>query len=247
MDGGEQILLIDNSNTRTKFMLACGEALLPDQRILPTAGMTPESVSSLLQGWRFGSVLVCSVVPATAAVLKSCFAAPVRFVDVTSPCGVSFDAYEGAATLGADRIANAVAIAERGYLPCVAVDLGTATTFDVVAPGPRFVGGAIAPGLVSFARGLTGSTAQLPEVPLFAPERVIGRNTTEAMQAGIMLGYREMVRGLLNSIAAELKSRPYVYATGGDAGLVASPLAEVDTVDPCLTFHGMRLIARRLF
>lgn len=242
-------LLVDNSNTRTKLMLARREGLLPGCRMVPTDSITGQAVAHALAGWEYSSVLICSVVPRAASILRRCFSQPVDFVSKDSPLPLELD-YDHVETLGADRIANAVALAAKGHLPGVAVDIGTAATFDVVVPGrekPRFIGGAITPGLAAFTRYLENNTAQLPAVGLACSCRAIGHSTAEAVQAGALHGCRGLIRGLLQATAEELGQRPYVIATGGDAPLLASPLAEVDEVDPLLTFRGIHLIARELF
>lgn len=249
MRGKDRWLLVDNSNTRTKLMLACRDSLLPGVRMLPTAGITEDALSQVLAGWSFSRVLVSSVVPNAADALSRCFAQPVAFVSKDAPLPVELD-YEKVETLGADRIANAAAVSVRGHLPGIAVDLGTAATFDVVVPGtcrPRFMGGAIAPGLAAFTRYLESSTAQLPAVELTGACPAIGHSTVEAIQSGALHGYRGLIRGLLKEMQDELGKKPYVIATGGDASLLVSSMAEVDEVDPLLTFRGLHLIAYQLF
>ncbi len=239
------VLLVDNSNTRTKFMLETGGRLQPCQRVMPTASITPEGVRSLLRGWRYERALVCSVVPDGARSIAAGVDAPVVMLGSDTPLNIDLD-YPGKRTLGADRIANAVAAADMCPLPCVAVDLGTAVTFDVVAAGatrPRFIGGVIAPGLAAMAQYLSRNTALLPAIEPEEPERAIGRSTAEALHAGTVYGYRGLVREILHSIRSELGEQPFVIATGGDAALLASQLPEINSVDPLLTFRGLRLVA----
>lgn len=242
-------LLVDNSNTRTKLVMACRKGLLPESRILRTDAITEEALAAAAAGWEFSHVLVCSVVPRAAETIGRSFPQPVLFVGKDTPLPLELD-YAHAETLGADRIANAVALAERAPLPAVAVDLGTAATFDVVVPGlgrPRFIGGAIAPGLAAFTHYLESRTAQLPAVQPAGDCPAIGHSTQEAIQAGALHGYRGLIRGLLQAMAGELGQRPYVIATGGDARLLASSMQEVDEVDPLLTLKGIQRIARQLF
>ncbi len=239
-------LLIDNSNTRTKFMLDVGGNLGAEQRVIPTADIAVDSVRSLLQGWSYRRALLCSVVPAAVQTLTAACGVPLRLLTVDSPMNIALD-YPGTATLGADRIANAMAAAALCTAPCVAVDLGTAVTFDVIAAGavrPRFIGGVIAPGLGVMVQYLTRNTALLPAVEPAASPRGIGRSTKEALEAGTVHGYRGLVREILRSIAAELGQKPYVIATGGDAALLAAQLPEIDRVEPLLTFQGLSLAAK---
>lgn len=237
------VLLVDNSNTRTKFMLSRGGILHPSQRILPTGAISPPAVRRLLHGWDYQRAVLCSVVPAKADILAESLGVPVCRLTRHARLNIRLD-YPGVRTLGADRIANAMAAARNCPLPCVAVDLGTAVTFDVVVPGdelPRFIGGVIAPGLPSMTQYLSRNTAQLPAIEPEEPEHAIGRTTAEALHAGTVLGYRGLIREILNSIAAELACTPYVIATGGDAPLLASQLSEITELDPLLTFRGINL------
>ena len=239
------VLLVDNSNPRTQFMLSVDGCLQPSQRVLPTASISPPAVRRLLHGWHFERAVICSVVPTKAEVLAQSVGVPVCRLTRTARLNIELD-YPGVATLGADRIANAMAAAGCP-LPCVAVDLGTAVTFDVVVEGPnqpRFIGGVIAPGLSSMTQYLARNTAQLPAIEPEEPERVIGRNTAEALHAGTVLGYRGLIREILAGISAELGCQPYVIATGGDAPLLASQLPEITELDPLLTFRGIALAGR---
>ncbi len=242
-------LLIDNSNTRTKFMRARGLELLPGQRVLPTADITPADVRELLRGWEYGRTLRCSVVPAARQPLCEGAGGEVLLLGAESPLNISLD-YPEPATIGADRLANAMAAAETCPLPCVALDLGTATTFDVVVGGeggkPRFIGGVIAPGLAAMGQYPGRSTALLPAIEPRAPQHAIGRSTAEAMHAGAFHGYAGLVRGILNAIAEDLGRQPYVVATGGDAALLAAALPEINALDPLLTFRGLALAAERM-
>lgn len=242
----EAVLLVDNSNTRTKLMLSEGDKLVPGQRVLATADITPETIAKLLEGWSFSRVLICSVVPAAAATLKESFSVPVSFVSASSLPDLLKD-YPGADTLGADRIANAAAVVSYGRFPCVAVDLGTAVTFDVVSregQAPSFAGGVIAPGLSAFTRYLSSRTALLPEPDLSGKGAVVGRNTQESMKSGALIGFRGMVREILCEISRELGTKPYVYATGGDAALLAEVSGIFDEYVPLLTFQGLNIICR---
>ncbi len=248
MKAVEQILLVDNSNTRTKMMLSRAGQLLPEQLICPTAQLTEEKLRSLLQEWTFSRVLVCSVVPKVADIFRRVWGERVSFLTPERVRGVTFD-YPGLATLGADRLANIQAAARLYPLPCVAVDLGTAATFDVVVPGegqPRFIGGVIAPGIQAMARALSGAAAQLPDILLLEPEHLIGRDTREAMQAGIVGGYQQMVQGILRSLSKEVGSPLCTVVTGGDTSFLRHREGEEYTVDALLTFKGLNLAAHPL-
>lgn len=250
MNSENTILLIDNSNSRTKFRLCINGKVGDELRILPTNQITEERVNDALSDWCFSSACICSVVPETAAVLRSSFSCPVRFVTAHDNLPVDFSCYEGRATLGADRIANAVGALDWGHLPVVAVDLGSAVTFDVVVRGehgkPCFIGGVIAPGLPVFYDYLGTRTALLPRLThRCSSESVhIGQNTEQAMRCGLEAGGKGMLRGILSDIESDLGVRPFVIATGGDAFWAAKCLSEINLVDPMLTFRGLACVAK---
>lgn len=239
-------LLIDNSNTRTKFALGGPERLADWRGRLPTAEVTPERLTALLDGVEFGSVLLASVVPATAAVIREALAPHAPFHQLThaSNLGIAID-YPQPAQIGADRLANAVGVHARHGSPAVVIDFGTAVTFDVVSAEPAYCGGVIAPGLGAMSGYLAERTALLPAIDLAEPKRAIGKSTAEAMRAGAVFGYRGLVRGILARLLAEIDGRPVVVATGGDAELIAGTMPEVHRIDPDLTLDGLRRIALR--
>jgi type III pantothenate kinase len=146
--------------------------------------------------------------------------------------------------LGADRLCNAVAaFAEHGG-PCVVVDFGTATTWDVVSARGEFIGGVIAPGLEISAEALFSRAAKLPRIELAAPERVIGKGTVDSMQAGIVLGYVGLTEGITRRVLTELGGGT-VVATGGLASVIARYTEIFDAVDDDLTLKGLRLLWER--
>ncbi len=148
--------------------------------------------------------------------------------------------------VGADRIANAVAAYRLYGGPCVVVDLGTATTFDVISPRGDYLGGAIAPGLMTSSRDLFRRAARLSAVDLVFPENVIGKNTGESMRSGILYGTVGQIDGIIARIRREWRRDFEVLATGGLAGLIAGRSAEIDKVVPDLTLQGLRLIFDRV-
>jgi type III pantothenate kinase len=146
--------------------------------------------------------------------------------------------------LGADRLCNAVAaFAEYGG-PCVVVDFGTASTWDVVSGKGEFLGGVIAPGLEVAAEALFSRAAKLPRVELAAPARVIGKGTVDSLQAGLVYGYVGLVEGLTKRVLGELGGGK-VIATGGLAPVLARHTPLFDAVDDDLTLKGLRLLWER--
>lgn len=241
-------LLIDNSNTRTKFALGNAESLSDWRGILPTPDISPDTLESVIAGVEFSAVIVCSVVPSKAVILKDFFAPrrPVHFLSYESPLGMGID-YPQPSQIGADRLANAAGVLTRHGVPAIVIDFGTAVTFDVISARPAYCGGVIAPGLGAMSGYLPQKTALLPAIELEEPASAIGKSTIHAMQAGAVFGYRGLVREIIARIRMELPGHAKTIATGGDAALIARGVPEIDVVDPDITLDGLRQVAARLF
>lgn len=144
--------------------------------------------------------------------------------------------------VGPDRVVNAVAAQNLYGKPVIIIDLGTATTFDVVSQEGDYLGGAIAPGISIASEALFARTAVLPRIELVRPQQVIGRNTIAAMQSGIIFGYIELIGGMIRRIEEELGSKAKVIATGGQVYPFEEEIATIDVINPNLTLIGLRLI-----
>ncbi len=144
--------------------------------------------------------------------------------------------------VGTDRIVNAAAAHHLYGGPIIIIDLGTATTFDVVSKEGDYIGGAIAPGIAIAAEALFTRTAALPRVELTRPKRAIATNTINAMQSGIVFGYVGLIEGVVARIKQELGEKTMVIATGGYSELIAKETAIIDKVNLDLTLIGLRLI-----
>jgi type III pantothenate kinase len=241
-------LLVDNSNSFTKFALSSATEVGEVHR-LPTEKLCRESIRDLLQDWRFEAAAICSVVPPKGAVLRKAIApTPLVMVDPSVDLGIGID-YPKPESIGADRLANAVAAAFLHQTPAVVVDFGTALTFDIVSGEGTYLGGVIAPGLEAMTDYLHQRTAQLPKIALLEPPGIIGKSTEDAMLAGAVYGYRGLVREILGRLREVLeKDGPLkVVATGGYAELIAAGVTEIHEVQPLLTMEGLRLIANRHF
>ena len=219
-------LLIDNSNTRTKFVLSAPDALLPERYMIPTREVSEERLDEVLAGVHYDAAVVCSVVPRVGEVLKNWIGKPCHFLSCDSRLGVGID-YPHPRQIGADRL----------------VDFGTAVTFDVIGPQCTYLGGVIAPGLASMGDYLERNTALLPAIDPQEPAHAIGTSTVEAMQSGAVYGYRGLVKEILARLEEELGTRPAVVATGGDAALIARGVERIDHVDPDITLNGLRIAA----
>lgn len=147
--------------------------------------------------------------------------------------------------LGADRLADCIAAYERYGGPCIVVDFGTATKFEVISAKGEYLGGAIAPGLGLSADALFSRAAKLSRVDIKRPPKVIGTNTITHLQSGLYYGYIGLVDGILERIFAELGSTPQVIATGGLARQVAEDSRYIAQIDEMLTLDGLRILFER--
>jgi type III pantothenate kinase len=247
-------LLIDISNSFTKLAFATRRRISKPIRI-PTEKLTAAALKHFLSnrksGLRQGSggrvdiVAVSSVVPKKNAVVRA-GAKGERILWLTPKIklGVGID-YPNSKEIGADRLANAVAVAAFYGCPAIVVDFGTAVTFDIVSAKRKYIGGVIAPGLEAMTNFLYRRTALLPKLSMKEPRSAVGRSTIEAMRAGAVIGYRGLVREIIARIKAERfpQKKVHVIATGGYADLIASRLREADAVHPNLTLEGLRIVA----
>jgi type III pantothenate kinase len=150
--------------------------------------------------------------------------------------------YENPKEVGADRIVNTVAGFKLYGGPTIVVDLGTATTFDVISKEGDFIGGAIAPGPMTAAEALFSRTAALPRIQFVHPQKAIGTNTIGAMQSGIMFGYAGLVEGIVTHIEKELGEKATVVATGGFGAIFAAETDIFKVVNPDITLIGLKMI-----
>jgi type III pantothenate kinase len=248
------MIAVDVGNSETVIGLFRGDALAGFWRLTSRPLTADEAALHLaaLRGrganWpeRLQAVL-CSVVPALTgpwaeALGREC-GAPALEVNAGSAASLRI-AYHDKASVGADRIANALAAREHYGLPAIVVDLGTATTFDCISAGGAYVGGVITPGVASSAEELFRRAARLPRVELKLPPRVMGKTTTESLQAGILYGAAGTVDALVRRLALEMKGTPHVIATGGLASVVAPACETVNVVDEALTLKGMMVLSK---
>lgn len=243
----EDYLLIDVGNGRTKLALATRERIL-EQRDAPTPGLSASTLTEVLKSWEFRHIVVSSVVPTATETLRAFFPEHLLVLRHDIPLGIGVR-YPKPETIGADRLANAVALTHLHGAPGIVIDFGTAVTFDIVDGDSCYVGGVIAPGLRLMTDYLHERTALLPQVELSEPEAAIGKSTVGAILSGAAIGYRGMVRGILEALRGELghPAKLRVIATGGDAAWIAGGLPEIEVVDADLTLHGLRLVGNLHF
>lgn len=146
--------------------------------------------------------------------------------------------------LGGDRIANAAAAAAHYSLPAIVIDFGTATTFDIISGEGAHRGGIIAPGLHRSLEALVAAAARLSDVPLEMPPTIIGKNTSHAMQSGLLWGTLAMIEGMIVRINQETQEQHYVIATGGLGGLFCEQSALIDVYHEHLTLEGIHTLYR---
>ncbi len=251
------IVAIDVGNTKVALGVIQGGDVHSAHRA-PTRGLlsphdAAQTLSDLLEneGASLGDlseVWLVSVVPAaTQALTELCAGHDIALTVASAATVPMATRLKSPAEVGGDRLIGAFAAALLYGAPAIVVDLGTATTLDVVSPDGAFLGGAIAPGLGLGLEALAEHTAQLPRVPIAVPERAIGSDTVSAIQSGAVLGYFGLVKELVRRITAELGTKPTVVVTGGLSTLPwARDLPGVAAIDPLLTLRGLALLKREM-
>jgi type III pantothenate kinase len=245
------ILLLDIGNTHTHLGLANARGVVKHADIATASWFSHKPEKRLIpfvRNAQIKGVALCSVLPrATPAVLqtvKRCWDLETLQLSPRTLRGVGIN-YPRPNTIGADRLANAVAVRHHYGAPAVVVDFGTAVTFDVVDAHGDYAGGIIAPGLDAMTDQLHEKTALLPKIKIREIKAVIGKNTEEAMLIGAVHGYRGLIRELISELKKELRAaRLPVVATGGYAKLIAAKMPEITAVEPILTLEGLRLVWR---
>ena len=252
--GGGLLVLLDVGNTNTVVGVYRGDELVESFRLSTDRERTADEIGAFLLPLfaRAGidpeaaeAVVISSVVPPLHLTLdqmaRRYFGKKPLFVEPGIKTGMPIR-YDNPAEVGADRIVNAVAARERFGSPVVVVDFGTATTFDVVNAAGEYAGGIICPGILISAEALFAQASRLYRVDVRKPPELVGKNTANAMQAGIYYGYIGLVDGILERLTVELPGLRTVVATGGQAPLIAAGSKYIREVDPLLTLAGLKLI-----
>lgn len=240
-------LLIDNSNTRTKFRLGDERGLGEWSAIVPTRELDESMVRSALGGIDFSGVVVASVVPEKERMLRKVLGGgDYHRLTHESPLGYGFE-LEAPEQIGHDRLANLIALKENYGAPGVVIDFGTAVTFSVLSAAGNFAGGVIAAGAECLGECLASRTAQLPAVRPQHFTSALGKTTLEALTVGATAAQRGMVKEILRELSLEVPGALSVVATGGGAEFAAEGLSEIHKVDPSITHEGLRLLAMRVF
>src|ERR1039457_5764814 len=193
-------------------------------------------------------IIISSVVPPVESTLRQMcetyFHIEPLFVEPGIKTGMQV-LVDNPTELGADRLADCIAAFERYGGPCIVVDFGTATKFEVISERGEYLGGAIAPGLGLSAEALFSRAARLSRIDIKRPAKVIGTNTVGHLQSGLYYGYIGLVDGILERIVAELGTQPHVIATGGLARMISADSRYIAEIDDLLTLDGLRILFER--
>jgi len=248
------LLAVDIGNTETTLGVFEGEELGATWHTSTDVHRSADEYAALLfnllryrgiETSNIKEVALCSVVPPLTATFEKLFGQYFSIQPLVVGTGVKTGVrirMDNPREVGADRIVDAAAAHYLYGGPIIIVDLGTATTFDTVSQEGDYLGGAIAPGIVTAAESLFQRAAMLPRVELARPKQVIGTNTISAMKSGIVFGYVGLVEGMVARIQKELGAKTKVVATGGYAEMIAQETKIIDVVNPDLTLIGLRRI-----
>jgi type III pantothenate kinase len=252
------LLTIDVGNTQTVLGLFEGERIVEHWRLATDPRRSADELGLLVTGLLGSSdasggevdgIACCSTVPSALREVRSMCerwfdAVPLVVVEPGIRTGVPV-LYDNPREVGADRIVNTLAAFTLHGGPAIVVDFGTSTNFDVVSAKGEFLGGVLAPGIEISVDALASRAAQLMKVQLVRPRQVIGKNTVESLQSGIIYGFASQVDGITERIIAELGTPATVIATGGLATVVLEECQLIDVHEPWLTLIGLRLMFER--
>jgi len=246
------LLAIDVGNTQTGFGLFEGAELREHWRVATERNRSGDELGALFGNFldlsAVEGVAVASTVPQLHRAYED-FAKEYARAELLEVCpGVKTGVpvrYDDPREVGPDRIANAVGAVERYGAPCIVVDFGTSTNFDVVSPAGEYVGGVLAPGIEVSMEALAARAARLFRIDFAAPETVIAKNTAQSLQSGLVYGFAGQVDGIVDRIRGELGVEARTVATGGLADLIVPHARTLEQIDPFLTLEGIRLIWER--
>ena len=248
------LLTIDVGNTNITLGVFKGTKLIASGRIASDPYRMADEYGLILSNLlpakgvnanQITGVSMCSVVPQMTATFVELCKKYIGQEPLIVGAGVKTGVrvlYDTPKDVGSDRIVDAVSAFKTYGGPCIVVDFGTATVFDAISAKGDYLGGAIAPGLDVSAESLYKSTSQLRRVELNNPTEAIGKNTIHSLQSGLVLGYYDMVKGMVSRFKNELGEDSKVIATGGHANLFGIENCLFAVIDLNLTLSGLRII-----
>ena len=243
------LLAVDVGNTQTVLGLFDGERLAEHRRLATERNRTSDELGALLGEMvdlgAVDAICLSSTVPALVREYEL-FAerwaeAPILVVGPGAKTGIPVR-YDDPREVGPDRVVNAVAAKERHGAPCIVVDFGTSTNFDVVSAEGEYIGGVLAPGIEISMDALFARAARLMRVDFTEPPTVIGKTTVHSLQSGLVYGFAGQVDRIVEEIRRELGVEAPAIATGGLAEIVAPHSRTIEMIDPHLTLEGLRLV-----
>jgi type III pantothenate kinase len=242
------LLAVDVGNTQTVLGLYEGETLTDHWRLATERTRTGDELGVLYRGLfepaSLNGICLSSTVPQLLReydALAARWDTPLLVVGPGVRTGVPVR-YDDPREVGADRIVNAVAAFRRYGAPCIVVDFGTSTNFDVVSAAGEYVGGVLAPGIEVSMDALFQRAARLFKVDFVEPPSPIGKNTANSLQSGLVYGFAGQVDAIVEAIRGELGTNAQVVATGGLAELIAPHSKTIELIDPFLTLDGLRIV-----
>jgi type III pantothenate kinase len=251
------LLAVDAGNTQTHFGAFAGDKLVEHWRFATVAESTADELGvamrALLELRGIGLAdISASIVSSTVPALEpEWLAMSTRYLNHTMlavgpglKTGMALR-YDNPREIGADRLANAVAIRERYGGPAICVDFGTSVNFDIVGRKGDFLGGVLVPGVEISLAALTARGAKLPAIDLLPPRTVIGKSTVDAIRSGVVYGFAGAIDGILKRLLDELGEDTDIIATGGLAGVIVPFTEHIDEIDDQLTLTGLRLLYER--
>lgn len=248
------LLAIDIGNTNITIGIYDGDELIGNYRLTTKFQRTSDEYGFMLISFLHEAqlraadihdIIISSVVPKINYSFTSCIKKYLHKNPIIIGPGVKTGIdirIDNPSTLGADRLVDAAGAFYTYGGPCLVIDFGTATTYDVVTQNGEFIGGATAPGIGICANALSSQAAKLPEIEIQKPEKIIAKNTIKSMQAGVVFGYIGQTEYIIQQIKKEYGENLKVISTGGLGRMIASETDLIDIYDADLTFKGLKII-----